>query len=110
MRRPPPTPVRYTFDLGGTDKRQNLYKELNVDMRQLMTQTADVHKNLVSTWAPLVKNILMGMARMPKHVQRYFYRGRPENYMDLRELYAGGREITWAAFTSCSKSLDQAMP
>ncbi len=110
MRRPPPTPVRYTYDLGPANKRQNLYKELNVDMRQLMSEAPDVAQNLKSTWAPLVKNILTGMARMPKHLQRFFYRGRPENYSDLRELYAPGREITWAAFTSCSKSLDQAMP
>ena len=99
---------RYTYDLGESDKRQNLFKELNVDLRELASQEGEAHKNLVATWAPLIKNMLSGMAKMPKHQQKSFYRGRPESFSDLRQLYRGGRHITWAAFTSVSKRIDEA--
>ena len=92
------------------DKRGNLFKELNVDLRMLPTTTGDDHKCLKALWAPLIKNILSGMAKLPKMVPKHIkaYRGRPESMRDLRAIYLAGRLVTWSAFTSCSTRLDNA--
>ena len=82
--------------------------ELNVDLRAITTQTGQGHRDLIKTWAPFMKNMLSGMAKLAKHQPSFFYRGRPEGFTDLRQLYKGGREITWAAFTSCSKRINEA--
>ncbi len=100
--------VRYTYDLGLADKRGNLFKELNVDLRMLSTLSGDDHESLKTLWAPFITNMLSAMSKVPKRDERRFFRGRPESWTDVRLVYQAGREVVWAGFTSCSTSLDQA--
>jgi hypothetical protein len=99
---------RYTYDFGISDKRGNLFKELNVDLRMLSTLSPEDHASLTTVWAPFMKNMLSAVSKVPKNPQVKYFRGRPENFTDLRALYAPGREVVWAAFTSVSKNVDQA--
>jgi hypothetical protein len=69
---------------------------------------ASEHNSLVQLWAPFMKNMLSAMNKMPLVTEQKFYRGRPESWDDIRGLYRAGREVVWAGFTSCSRSLDQA--
>ena len=100
--------VRYTFDFMEPDKRGNLFKEVNVDLRMLSTLKGTDHESLKAVWAPFMKIMLSAMQKLPKVTEYKFYRGRPESWTDIRALYPAGREVVWAGFTSCSKSLDQA--
>jgi hypothetical protein len=108
LHRPPAR--RYTWDHMDADKRGNLFKELNVDLRMLPSTTGDEHKCLKALWAPFIINILSGMAKLPKVQPRHVtaWRGRPESMRELRQIYMPGRLVTWSAFTSCSKRLDNA--
>ena len=95
--------------MGPPDKRGNLFKELNVDLRQLSTLTdVSQHQSLVSVWAPFVKVMLSALGKMPHQTPGKFYRGRPEHYSDLRDIYGSGREVVWAAFTSVSSHFEAA--
>lgn len=92
------------------DKRGNLFKELNVDLRMLPSTTGEEHKALKAVWAPFIKNVLSGMAKLPRVTPKHIkaWRGRPESMRDLRQIYAPGRLVTWAAFTSCSRRIENA--
>ena len=76
----------------------------------LPSTMGDDHKCLKALWAPLIKNILSGMAKLPKVVPKHIkaFRGRPESMRELRLIYPPGRLVQWAAFTSCSTRLDNA--
>ena len=51
-----------------TDKRGNLYKELNVDLRRFARADCDgiEYKNLKGAWGPYICNVLRAMGKMPK--------------------------------------------
>ena len=38
----------------------------------------------------------------------YIWRARPESFAEMSKIYALGREVVWAAITSCRKYLDYA--
>ena len=61
-----------------------------------------------TTWAPFMKNMLSGMSKLPTVPQKVLYRGRPETFTAVRELYRGGRGVVWAGITSCSRSCEAA--
>ena len=104
----PMPPARCTFDLGLPDKRGNLFKELNVDLRMLGTLKGAEHASLVAVWAPFLKNMLTALGKMPKRTEQKFYRGRPESWSDVRKIYKPGREVVWSGITSCTPDIDQA--
>jgi hypothetical protein len=101
--------VRYTHDFGGEDKRGNLYVELNVDLRMMCTDAAAADKdNLIAVWGPYMKTMLTALQKMPLLNVGKYYRGRPEPFEVVRQLYTEGREVWWAAFTSVSTNFEQA--
>ena len=62
------------------------------------------------TVGPLIRNILSGMAKMPRMPLKHItaWRGRPESMTALRQVYTPGRVVKWSAFTSCSMRIDNA--
>ena len=103
------THIRYTYDLGADDKRGNLYKELNVDLRMIYTEAAAGERaNLIAVWGPFMKTMMNALAKVPKLGAQKFWRGRPEKFARIRDIYKAGRMVTWASFTSVSKNFDQA--
>ena len=65
-------------------------------------------RNLIAVWGPYMKTMLTAMCKMEPLAPALFYRGRPEEFCDLRSIYHAGREVTWVAFTSVSRDIDQA--
>jgi hypothetical protein len=95
-------PCRYTYDLGMVDKRGNVYKELNVDLRRFAQAGPEEHTNLKGSWGALVLNVIRAMGKMPVKTKVTLYRGRPDGFCELRSIYHPGRVCWWAAFTSCT--------
>ena len=103
------THVRYTFDFGLADKTGNLFRELNKDLRAMCgDDNDDVRRNLIAAWGPYMKTMLTAMYKMEPLPPAMFYRGRPEDFCEVRSIYNAGREVTWAGFTSVSRDIDQA--
>ena len=103
------THVRYTFDFGLADKTGNLFRELNADLRMMCQEDNDEdRRNLIAVWGPYMKTMLTAMYKMEPLVPALFYRGRPEEFFEVRSIYNAGREVTWAGFTSVSRDIDQA--
>jgi hypothetical protein len=72
------------------------------------TATASDRENLKAVWAPFMKTMLSALGKLPKLPMQKYFRGRWEDFMTMRGIYNAGREVTWASFTSVSRSVQQA--
>ena len=100
--------ARYTHDFGEPDKIGNLFKELNEDLRSMSTLTKEGSDKLKAVWDNFMATMMKALGKVPKMEGSTFYRGRPESWLAVREIYFSGRRVTWASFTSVTKELSQA--
>jgi hypothetical protein len=94
--------VSYTHQVSGAGPESSLYYQLN---RQLRDRSKD-QQQLLQVWGVYVYFMLTAMELLPDF-EGFVYRGFPGKAMVL-EQYQVGRPIQWGAFTSTSKSFDDA--
>lgn len=93
--------VLYTY--GFIDKAEgNFYFEENADLRRLAGTSIFERCDVIEAWQPHITWMLAGMDRLPSFDGRVF-RARPMKAAEL-ETYCVGQSVTFAAFTSTSKS------
>jgi len=100
-----------TFDFGVEDKRGNLFKELNVDLRMLSTlRGCESHTALKQLWAPFIRRMTVALTKMPKLKlpKCRIWRGRPESVEEISKIYGMGREVIWSGITSCTRNKEYA--
>jgi hypothetical protein len=93
--------VAYTHDTKTGNPRDNLYFQLN---EQLRSRDTAARTEMVSVWGPIVHFLLKGMSKLPDY-EGIVYRGYP-NKAEVLAQYKKRRPIQWGAFSSTSKSFD----
>jgi len=84
--------------------QSNLYKQLNVDLRQVASEAVPATRSLlVDTWRPFMRSFLVGLTHMPTHRDE-IWRGLPHPHSQFAEQYTPGTKVRWNGFTSCATS------
>lgn len=100
--------ARYTAErshLPGEDlqqsKGQNLYAELNRDIRKLKTCSMQERHTIIEAWGPLVTTLIQALQKLPSK-EGVLWRGVVEPVEKVQELFPAGHLVQMAGFTSTS--------